>query len=59
MASASVKAMPMNIVVVRVPDISGLRQIACNAPFATMPMPMPGPIAPNPIANAAAMSRKP
>src|SRR5204863_5405584 len=44
-ASASVKAMPRNIVVRAIPAASGWRAIAVMALPTTMPMPMPGPTA--------------
>ena len=47
-ARASVRAIPRNMVVRIVPCISGWRAMAVMALPATMPMPMPGPIAPRP-----------
>ena len=44
-ASASVKAMPRNMVVRTMPAASGWRAIAVMALPTTMPMPMPGPMA--------------
>ena len=44
-ASASVNAMPKNIVVRTMPADSGWRAMAVMALPTTMPMPMPGPIA--------------
>ena len=44
-ASASVNAIPRNIVVRTVPADSGWRAIAVMALPTTMPMPMPGPMA--------------
>jgi hypothetical protein len=41
------------------PSVSGLRPIACNAPLTNNPMPMPGPIAPKPIAKPVANMRIP
>ena len=44
-ASASVKAMPRNMVVRTMPAASGWRAMAVMALPTTMPMPMPGPMA--------------
>src|SRR5258708_3840640 len=53
MATASANATPMIIGKNTVPLASGLRPIASIALPTAMPMPMPGPIAPRPIARPA------
>src|SRR5438067_3809012 len=53
MATASANATPMIIGRNTVPLASGLRPIASIALPTAMPMPMPGPIAPRPIARPA------
>ena len=51
-ASASVKAIPTNIIGVIFPAASGLRPIASRALETMSPMPIPGPSTPNPTASA-------
>src|SRR6478752_7102816 len=57
MATASASAAPMIIVVRTSPDASGFRPIASIAPRTAKPIPMPGPIAPRPMAIAAPIYR--
>ena len=52
MASASVTAMPMNIVVCIFPAASGFRPMASSARPTKMPNPMPGQMTPKPTASA-------
>ena len=47
-ASASVKAIPKNIVVLTIPAASGCLAIACTALPSINPIPIPGPIAASP-----------
>src|SRR5579859_1470090 len=46
MAMVSENTIPRIMFVSRLPDASGLRPIACSAPFTTEPMPTPAPSAP-------------
>ena len=57
-ASASVKAMPRNMVVRTMPAASGWRAMAVMALPTTMPMPMPGPMAARAVADTATDGRE-